>query len=104
MLSPAAGKQVHSTAAARMRRHRERRREGLRCLTIELREAQINAVTCPVVTRSAGRADKQWRVTTMAHGPFCWWTKSNTWCPSGNVAKGRRVVVGRTAGTGGSAR
>lgn len=32
-----------SAAARRMRRHRVRRREGLRCLTIELREAQIDA-------------------------------------------------------------
>jgi hypothetical protein len=32
-----------STAAAlRMRRHRERRRRGLRCLTIELSEAEID--------------------------------------------------------------
>jgi hypothetical protein len=43
VVSPDAGKQVHSTAAERMRRHRERRREGLRCLTIELCEAQIDA-------------------------------------------------------------
>ena len=30
-----------SRAAARMRRHRDRRRDGLRCLTIELRETEI---------------------------------------------------------------
>jgi hypothetical protein len=29
-----------SPAAERMRRHRERRRDGLRCLTIELRETE----------------------------------------------------------------
>jgi hypothetical protein len=33
----------HSSAARRMRLHRERRRKGLRCLTIELREAEIDA-------------------------------------------------------------
>ena len=33
-----------SPAAERMRRHRERRRQGLRCLTIELRAAEINAL------------------------------------------------------------
>jgi hypothetical protein len=33
-----------STAAARMRRHRERRRDGLRCLVIELRATEINAL------------------------------------------------------------
>lgn len=33
-----------SAAAQRMRRHRERRRDGLRCLTIELRESEIDAL------------------------------------------------------------
>jgi hypothetical protein len=33
-----------SPAAERMRRHRERRREGLRCLTVELRETEIDAL------------------------------------------------------------
>ena len=31
-------------AADRMRRHRQRRRDGLRCLIIELRETEINAL------------------------------------------------------------
>jgi hypothetical protein len=35
-----------SPAAERMRRHRERRRDGLRCLTIELRETEIDALVC----------------------------------------------------------
>ena len=30
-----------SAAAQRMRYHRERRREGLRCVTIELRETEV---------------------------------------------------------------
>jgi hypothetical protein len=30
-----------SRAAERMRRHRERRRDGLRCLTVEIRETEI---------------------------------------------------------------
>jgi hypothetical protein len=33
-----------SAAAERMRRHRERRRDGLRCLIIELRETEIDAL------------------------------------------------------------
>ena len=33
-----------SAAAQRMRLHRERRRHGLRCLTIELRETEIDAL------------------------------------------------------------
>jgi hypothetical protein len=35
---------VRSPAAERMRRHRERRRDGLRCLTIELRETEIDVL------------------------------------------------------------
>src|SRR6516225_4894664 len=35
---------VRSPAAERMRLHRERRRKGLRCLTIELRETEIDAL------------------------------------------------------------
>ena len=31
-------------AAERMRRHRERRREGMRCLLIELHETEIDAL------------------------------------------------------------
>ena len=34
----------HSPAAARMRLHRERRRHGLRCLVIELRETEIDVL------------------------------------------------------------
>ena len=33
-----------SPAAERMRRHRERRREGVRCLWVELRETEIDAL------------------------------------------------------------
>jgi hypothetical protein len=33
-----------SAAALRMRRHRERRRDSLRCVTIELRETEITAL------------------------------------------------------------
>jgi hypothetical protein len=32
------------TAAERMRAHRQRRRDGLRCLIIELRETEIDAL------------------------------------------------------------
>ena len=41
--SPAAPA-IRSAAAERMRRHRERRRDGLRCLTIELRVTEIDAL------------------------------------------------------------
>jgi hypothetical protein len=33
-----------SPAAERMRRHRQRRRDGLRCLRVELRETEIDAL------------------------------------------------------------
>jgi hypothetical protein len=35
---------IPSAAAERMRLHRQRRRLGLRCLTIELRETEIEAL------------------------------------------------------------
>ena len=41
---PTAAPATRSAAAERMRRHRARRREGLRCLTIELRETEIDAL------------------------------------------------------------
>ena len=41
---PTAPPATRSAAAERMRRHRERRQEGLRCLRIELRETEIDAL------------------------------------------------------------
>ena len=35
---------TRTAAAERMRRHRQRRRDGLRCLGIELRETEIDAL------------------------------------------------------------
>ena len=35
---------ARSAAAERMRLHRERRRNGMRCLTIELRETEIDTL------------------------------------------------------------
>jgi hypothetical protein len=35
---------TRTAAAERMRRHRQRRRDGLRCLIIELRETEIDAL------------------------------------------------------------
>jgi hypothetical protein len=43
----------HAAAAERMRLHRERRQQGLRCLTIELRETEIDAL----IRRGLLRAD-----------------------------------------------
>ena len=41
---PTTGPVALSPAAERMRLFRERRRKGLRCLTIELRETEIDAL------------------------------------------------------------
>jgi len=42
-MTDAAGPSI-SPAAVRMRRHRKLRRDGLRCLTIQLRETEIDAL------------------------------------------------------------
>jgi len=47
-----------SSAAARMRRHRLRRREGLRCLTIQLRETEIDMLVCRALLEPKMRNDK----------------------------------------------
>ena len=54
--SPAAPAK-RSAAAERMRRHRERRREGLRCVTIELRETEIDALVRNGLLRADVRND-----------------------------------------------
>jgi hypothetical protein len=41
---PTAAPVFRSAAAERMRLHRERQRQGLRCLTIELRETEIDVL------------------------------------------------------------
>jgi len=46
-----------SPAAERMRRHRQRRRDGLRCLTIELRETEIDALIRKGLLKSETRND-----------------------------------------------
>jgi hypothetical protein len=46
-----------SGAAVRMRRHRERRRDGLRCVTIELRETEISALIREGLLKEDARED-----------------------------------------------
>ena len=48
---------ARSAAAERMRLHRERRRKGLRCLTIELRETEIDALVRIKLLRPEMRND-----------------------------------------------
>jgi hypothetical protein len=56
-VSPATERRPCSAAAERMRRHRERRRDGLRCLTIELRETEIDALVRNGFLKAATRND-----------------------------------------------
>jgi len=56
MTSPAVTP-TRSNAAERMRRHRERRRGGLRCLTIELRETEIDALISRGMLKADARND-----------------------------------------------
>jgi hypothetical protein len=48
-----------SRAALRMRRHRERRRDGLRCVTIELRETEITALIRKSFLKEDARNDRR---------------------------------------------
>jgi hypothetical protein len=48
---------VRSPAAERMRLHRERRRNGMRCLTIELHETEIDALIRKGLLKSETRND-----------------------------------------------
>ena len=46
-----------SSAAARMRRHRQRRRDGLRCVMVELRETEIDLLIRRGLLKSETRND-----------------------------------------------
>jgi hypothetical protein len=48
---------ARSAAAERMRLHRERRRNGMRCLTIELHETEIDALMREGLLKSETRND-----------------------------------------------
>ena len=48
---------TRSAAAERMRRHRQRRRDGLRCLMIELRETEIDALISNGLLAAEDRQD-----------------------------------------------
>ena len=47
-----------SLPAERMRRYRQRRRSGLRCLTIQLRETEIDVLICRALLRPEMRHSK----------------------------------------------
>ena len=48
---------TRSTAAERMRRHRERRREGLRCVTLDVHDGEIDALARRGFLKSDARND-----------------------------------------------
>jgi hypothetical protein len=56
---PTAAPATRSTAAERMRAHRQRRRDGLHCLTIELRETEIDALIRKGMMKPDARNDQQ---------------------------------------------
>jgi hypothetical protein len=47
-----------SRPAERMRRYRQRRRSGLRCLTIQLRETEIDVLICRALLKPEMRNSK----------------------------------------------
>jgi hypothetical protein len=59
MLTPpsTAEPQTRTAAAERMRRHRQRRRDGFRCLMIELRETEIDALISNGLLAAHNRQD-----------------------------------------------
>jgi hypothetical protein len=48
---------TRTAAAERMRRHRQRRRDGFRCLMIELRETEIDALISNGLLAAHNRQD-----------------------------------------------
>jgi hypothetical protein len=56
-MTPPTPERAGSAAAERMRLHRERRRLGLRCLTIELRETEIDSLIRRGLLRAEMRHD-----------------------------------------------
>jgi hypothetical protein len=57
VIPPTIGPATHNAAAERMRRHRQRRRDGLRCFMIELRETEIDALISKGLLAAENRHD-----------------------------------------------
>ena len=47
-----------SLPAERMRRYRQRRRSGLHCLTVELRDSEIDMLVCKALLKPEMRNDR----------------------------------------------
>jgi hypothetical protein len=55
---PTAAPATRSAAAERMRAHRQRRRDGLRCVMIELRDSEIDALIGKGMLKADARNDE----------------------------------------------
>jgi hypothetical protein len=55
---PTAVPTTRSAAAERMRAHRQRRRDGMRCLTLEVRETEIDALIRKKILKADARNDQ----------------------------------------------
>jgi len=56
-VSPATEQRPCSAAAERMRRHRERRRDGLRCVVVEIRNTEIDSLIRKGMLKADARND-----------------------------------------------
>ena len=56
--TPTTAPATRAAAAERMRAHRQRRRDGLRCLTIELRNTEIDALIRKGMLKTDARNDR----------------------------------------------
>jgi hypothetical protein len=56
-IPPTAEPVTRTAAAERMRRHRQRRRDGLRCLIIELRETEVDVLISKGLLPAENRQD-----------------------------------------------
>jgi len=71
-MSPPIAKPRSSTAE-RMRAYRQRRRDGLRCVTIELRQTEIDALTRNGFLKADARNDpirSKWLCTNFLNAPW----------------------------------
>ena len=59
VISPTKQPATRSAAAERMRAHRERRKSGLRCLTIELRETEVDLLIHKGLLKADARNDRE---------------------------------------------
>jgi hypothetical protein len=56
-IEPNATPAVRSAAAERMRRHRQRLRDGLRCMTVEIRATEVDALVRQGLLKQETRND-----------------------------------------------